>query len=116
MVGINLDVGEFPNFAGTGTDADDPEALARIVAHMVARIGDKFTFLRRFSRNAEGQEKRAGLLSDLVSALYALWKRNPDAAEQIARGLVSDVKAKQAARASANGKPASAPQQTGVTV
>lgn len=117
VAGIELDVGEFPNFGGVDADADDPQRLAKIVAHAVARVGDKFAPLRRFSRNMEGQEKRAGLLSDLAAALYTLWKRNPDAAEHLARGVIADVKTRQTQRAqqaSPNGQPASAPQPQGV--
>lgn len=111
VAGIELDVGEFPDFGGANGDTDDPQRLANIVAHAVARVGDKFSPLRRFSRNMEGQEKRAGLVSDLVAALYTLWKRNPAAAEQLARGVISDVKQRQSQRAS----EAKSPTTQGVT-
>lgn len=96
--GVNLDVGEFPEVASIANGTDDPEHIAKITAHAVARIGDKFPLFRKISRHMEGADRRAGILSDVVAALIALYKRNPEAAEQLARGLVSEVKAQRLAK------------------
>ncbi len=116
--GIELDVGDFPELDASA-NGDDPQAIARLVAHAVARVGDKFRFLRRFSRHLEGADKRAGLLSDIAAVTYALYKRNPDAAEQLAKNFAAEVKQRRAvaqarqAAASNSGQSQTKPQ--GVT-
>lgn len=102
---MELDVGEYPDFDGASGNGDDPEQIVRLVAHAVARVGDRFRFLRRFSRNMEGQEKRAGVLSDLLSAIWALYKRNPDSAEELARRIAAEVAQQRATREQAKPKP-----------
>lgn len=91
--GLELDVGELPDIESLaqGRD-DDPERLAKIVARMVARVGDRFAFLRKLSRHLEGTDKRAGILSDLISALWILYQRNPRTTEAIALRYVATVR------------------------
>lgn len=76
----------------------DPEAPAKIIAHMIARVGDRFGVVRKFSRHMEGQEKRAGLLADAFSAFMALYARNPDLINELGEKLREDIQAKQAVR------------------
>lgn len=77
---------------------DDPERLARITAHLVARIGDRFHFLRKVSRHLEGAENRAGLLSDLLAALTVLYRRNPDAMQDAAQKLAQEIRSQRVQR------------------
>lgn len=96
--GVTLDVGEFPS--GSTLDAeDDPQRLARVTAHAIARIADRFPLARRFTRHLEGStEKRAGLGSDLLAALVTLYRRNPEAIRKLAGDLAADVQSRQQAR------------------
>lgn len=96
--GLNLDVGEFKKFNDVDSDSDNPERLQEVTAHAVARVGDKFSMVRRFSRHLEGADRRAGLLSDILAAAYTLFKRNPDAAEQLGRTFVQNVQEQRRSR------------------
>lgn len=91
LAGVSLDVGEFPSNNETVNESD-PQKIVNVTAHAVARVGDRFGFLRKFSRHAEGQEKRAGLLSDLVQALLALYERNPDLVREALTGFAQEMK------------------------
>lgn len=79
----------------------DPQRLAKLTAHAVARFADRFSFTRRFSRHLEGSEKRAGILSDIGAALVCLYQRNPQAVEQMAVSFKNEVQAAHAARVAA---------------
>lgn len=97
---MRLDIGEMPH-EETGTlvgENEDPEALARITAHAIARMADRIPFSRKLSRHLEGTEKRSGIMSDIGTALITMYKRNPDVIEQLAASVAQDVKVKQAAR------------------
>lgn len=84
--GVNLDVGEIPDLDSNGEGAgNDPERLTRLVAHAVARVGDRFTVLRKLNRHLEGSDRRAGLLSDVAAALMELYRRNPEAMESLGK-------------------------------
>lgn len=76
----------------------DPQRLAHLTAHAVARLADRFNITRRFSRHLEGKERRAGILSDIGAALVCLYQRNPHAVEQLAIGLKDEVRAAHAKR------------------
>lgn len=65
----------------------DPQKLAKLTAHAVARIADRFPLSRKVSRHLEGKERRAGLLSDIGAILVCLYERNPEAVEQFAINL-----------------------------
>lgn len=99
--GIDLDVGEFPALDSTGDGTDDPQKLAKLTAHALARVADRFTFARKVTRHFEGTERRAGVLSDIAAAMYALWRRNPEAVEQLARNFGQELTARRAAQAPA---------------
>lgn len=90
-----LDVGEFPQSAN-GTGVNDPQEIVNIVAHLVARIADRFSFLRKWSRNSEGTDKKAGLMSDVFSATVALYERNPEVTKQLVGSFASDVQRRRA--------------------
>ena len=107
-------MGEFPEHDQTATGSDDPQRIVNLTAHAVARIGDRFTFLRKLNRHLEGQERKAGLLSDVVSVLIALYKRNPETFETLGKQFGSDLAQRRAAaKAATNG---GTPAQTqGVT-
>jgi hypothetical protein len=83
-MGIELDIGTLPDAddLAQGQTAD-PERLANVTARIVARAADRFTFVRKLSRHFEGEDKRAGILSDLVSAAWLLYRRNPAAIESL---------------------------------
>lgn len=100
---MTLDVGEFPwkNTSAHPLDDEDPTRLPRLTAHAVARFADRIAPLRKFSRHMEGTERKAGLASDLLAALMALYRRNPEAMQVMARTVASDVKVRQAARKNA---------------
>lgn len=87
-----MDVGEFPNADPADLEGEDPQRLVKLVAHAVARLGDRFAFVRKMSRHLEGEEKRAGILSDLFSAAVVLYRRNPEAAQQLGRRYVAEVR------------------------
>ena len=92
-VGVHLDVGELPaSKASELAGNEDPAQLVNIVAHAVARIGDRFGFVRKLSRHAEGQEKRAGIVSDITSALFTLYKRNPEEMQKLGTALYADIR------------------------
>lgn len=84
-------MGAFPEVTDVDNAEDDPSRPVRLVAHAVARLGDRFSWVRRFSRHMEGTERRAGILSDLFAAAYALYKRNPDAVEQLGKNFLAEL-------------------------
>lgn len=103
-----LDIGELPESATDATLAtDDPERLEKLVAHLVARVADRFAIVRRFSRHMEGTEKRAGLLSDLAAAFFELYRRNPETFERLMTAYGKEFAARQKARKAqtSNGTP-----------
>lgn len=103
--GVTLDIGEIPNAAPASESGDnDPYRLHRVTAHAIARVGDRFTVIRKISRHFEGQDKRSGLLSDIAAAAWELYKRNPETLQSLGRSLAGDIQKRQAER-SANGKP-----------
>lgn len=106
-LGLELDVGEFPETATVTPESEDPERLVNLTAHAVARIADRFTFVRRFSRHFEGSEKRAGILSDLAAVIFTLYKRNPGTFEvfgkQVGAELAERRRQQAAAKTSSNG-------------
>lgn len=117
--GVRLDVGEFPETA-LNAGGDDPQKLVRIVAHGVARVSDRFSFLRKLSRHAEGQEKRAGLVSDVIAAAVTLYERNPELIKQLGTNFAQDLQQRRAAAAEQKAaeqavKQAQTQPQNGVT-
>lgn len=103
---MSLDIGEPPDTATVTTDAtDDPERLYRLTAHIIARVADRFAFLRKFSRHMEGENKRAGLLSDLFAAVVELYRRNPQEFERVTRAYVGQVVEQNRARKAATPSP-----------
>lgn len=102
QAGINLDVGEFPDAdADAAISESDPARLVRTTAHAVARIGDRFTLVRKLSRHMEGQDKRSGIFSDLFAVLTELYRRNPEAFEQLGKQAADDFKTRRMQRAEA---------------
>jgi hypothetical protein len=85
-----LDVGEIPDMALANPDGD-PERLAHLLAHTVARGFDRISLLRKLSRHLEGAEKRAGIGSDLLSAAVELYSRNQEAIRQLGRQYAQNV-------------------------
>lgn len=99
-----MDVGEFPDASGAGgVAADDPQRPVKIVAHMVARVMDKFGPLRKLSRQAEGRDSRSGLISDAFAAGVELYKRNPEQFQDMAKGYYRAVSAKRRERKTQKG-------------
>lgn len=104
--GVELDIGELPTSNGRAvSEGEDPERLARIVAHLVARVGDRFTIVRRISRHLEGEDKRSGLLSDLSAACIELYKRNPDVVEQLGKQAAANFSERRNERRAATNSP-----------
>lgn len=103
---MNLDIGEFPDgdLSGGG-ESDDPTRLTRLVAHAVARVGDRFTVVRKFSRHLEGADRRAGLLSDVSAALIELYKRNPEIVESLGKQAAQNFAAHREVRKAATTQP-----------
>lgn len=92
--GIELDMGDSVLAEDMPTVEDvDPQRLAKLTAHAVARVADRFSITRRFSRHLEGKERRAGILSDIGAALVCLYQRNPHAVEALAVNLKNEVQA-----------------------
>lgn len=108
---MKLDVGQLPTDLPDGTEPDDdPYLISRLTARIVARTGDRFAFVRKFSRHFEGQDKRAGVFSDLVAVLAAVYKRNPQAVEDLAGQVATEMQSRRAAqRAPSNGGTTSPP-------
>jgi len=104
-MGVTLDVGEFPNHTPDESgETSDPTRLHRLTAHAVARVADRLGPVRKLSRHFEGKERRAGLASDIVAALWELYKRNPEAVEKLGAEVFAGVKTRQEQRSqSANG-------------
>lgn len=101
--GIPLDVGEFPE-VDTSAEDEDPQRIVNLTAHAVARVADRFSWVRKLSRHMEGTERKAGLLSDIAAVTFALYKRNPAVMESLATQFRADLQAQRAARqAPANG-------------
>lgn len=101
-----MDVGEIPSPNGTGNeDATDPERLTRIVARIVARSAERFPFTRKLSRHLEGQDKRSGILSDIAAAAIELYRRNPEAVENLGKQAAQDFKQRRMQRAAAKETP-----------
>ena len=96
--GVQLDVGEFPETA-LSASGEDPQKLVRIVAHGLARVSDRFSFLRKLSRHAEGQEKRAGLVSDVIAAAVTLYERNPELIKHLGTNFAQDLQQRRTAAA-----------------
>lgn len=95
---MTLDVGEFPS-GHTVEAEDDPQRLARVTAHAIARVADRFPMLRKVTRHLEGStEKKAGLGSDIFAALVTLYRRNPEEIRKLAGALAADVQQRQQAR------------------
>jgi hypothetical protein len=96
---VELDIGRLPDADQvTQGDSDDPERIAKVTARIVARSGDKLGFIRNISRHFEGEDRRAGILSDLLSAAWLLYKRNPDAFETAVKQGAQLLREQQAAR------------------
>jgi hypothetical protein len=83
-MGVELDIGTLPDADEvTQGDTADPERLANVVSRIVARVADRVGFIRNISRHFEGENKRAGVLSDILSAAWLLYRRNPEAVEAV---------------------------------
>lgn len=106
--GVNLNVGviEHPDDAPTDVpDGEDTETLdlaARLIAHLAYRI----PFLKRFEKRLEGEDKSAGMFSDLVALIVQIFRRNQDQiyelAEQAGKQWVEAKAAKAAAKETAS--------------
>jgi hypothetical protein len=78
--GVTLDIGKFPEGGAIDTD-EDPTRLVSILAHAVARLGDRLPFTRKISRHMEGTENKAGIIADILALLTELASRNTDIIE-----------------------------------
>jgi hypothetical protein len=106
VIDVELDIGTLPDADEvTQGDGDDPERIAKVTARVVARAGDKMGFVRKISRHFEGEDRRAGIFSDLLSAAWLLYKRNPDAVEEAIRRGAQLVRDQQTARKNKTNKP-----------
>lgn len=100
-------MGELTTHVDTVTAEDsDPGRALKLTAHAVARIGDRIPLTRKLNRHLEGEEKRAGLASDLFAVGAELGTRNADVLASQVEGKLStlgeDLKAQRAKKASKN--------------
>lgn len=96
--GINLDVGEIPEYSAVGVGTQDPSRAATLLAHAIARGMDRIGPLRKVSRHLEGNENRAGIGSDLLSGAYELYVRNQEQVEKLLRDYVKNIQDKRTSR------------------
>jgi hypothetical protein len=79
-------------------DNDDPERIARLLAHAIARTADRLPIMQRLSRHLEGREAKAGLGSDLISGALELYNRNQEQVNNLLKEYGQNVARSKAAR------------------
>lgn len=87
-------------------DTGPADKLARVLAH----IGHRLPLVNRIEKRLEGQDKTAGLGSDLAALTVDLFKRNEEVIVKTASSIIDQKRAaKEAATVATPATPGTAP-------